>query len=82
MANIFFNDTHIDNLVWQAISASQCCKDFENYLELFMKPLHEAEACTKIEHLLHDSLSDNQAPACFSQVVTSLSSLASIDAAA
>lgn len=60
MANIVFNDTHIDNLVWQTISASQCSKDFESYLELFMKPLHEAEACNQIERLLHESLGETK----------------------
>ena len=69
MATIHFNDTHIDNLVWNAIAQSDCSKDYESYLELFSNPIHDNEACNHIERLLHEPSDTNLASACFSVAV-------------
>ena len=55
MATIHFNDTHIDNVIWEALSHRHCSKDYESYLELFPNPIHDNEACNQIERLLHEA---------------------------
>ena len=76
MATIQFNDTHIDNLVWNAIVQSHCSKDYESYLELFQNPMHDNDACNQIERLLHEPSDTSLASACFSDAVTKLGQLA------
>jgi TPR repeat protein len=75
MAQLEFNDAHIDDLVWHAIAHSPCSKDFESYLALFMKPLHDAEACQQIEHLLHAQANEEATPF-FPHAIDALSQLA------
>ena len=76
MAIVIFNDTNIDNLVWNAIAQSDFCKDCEAYIELFSQGIHLGKACSQIERLLHTHQDQKIASAYFVDAFAELAKLA------
>lgn len=71
---IYFDDCEIDQIIWSAITASQCASDFSTYLS--HKPegaSHLDEAASRVKSLVDGS---GQAPSLFPDAVKTIEALA------